>query len=314
MGDNNKQAPSCMDIQTLSFAGAGLVASLTLLAVQLVLQVALCRTDPAPLIVCTLLVFIFVKALGLFGSSGGIMDRIARGIMAAGAAMLTPEAPARPSAPPPAQPKKDDKKSGEDKQEDKKNGDNKNANNKNGDNKNGDNKKNGGDKKDEKKDEGEKKDGKKEEKSCDDEVTKIVKKYLEQLKVSELVQEQALRCLRAERVLSLFASLYSIASSLRLPRQPQRPPLLQRSQRKRRQRRRSPRKKSQRRSALNGRHLVSLMLAGKMASEESRPGSAKIQSECLLRTRDRLLATTNLNTESLPVLSSCWYCDCGNGK
>lgn len=72
-----------------SFAGAGLVCSLTVLAIQVVLQIVLCRPNPPLLIINVVLVFIFVQSLGLGGAVwGSSLAKMARVMIALGCALL----------------------------------------------------------------------------------------------------------------------------------------------------------------------------------------------------------------------------------
>ncbi|CAO1619519.1 unnamed protein product [Parajaminaea phylloscopi] len=81
--------------ESLTFAGAGLVASLTLLTVQLVLSIALGKTDPRALCCSTCLVLSFLWAVGSYGrntSGCGDQSFLAKVIRAVRAALVALEA------------------------------------------------------------------------------------------------------------------------------------------------------------------------------------------------------------------------------
>lgn len=183
--------------ESITFAGAGLVCSLVLLFVQLILAITLCRApSPAALVFTVLLVIVFLNSVGSFGrnvlegDSGrettlAWMLRIARAVMVALETFIAAEkssapppkpcsppylmaTPCWPAPPPPApapqpQPQPQPQKEQPKKEEPKKQQEQL--------------------KKEEKKED--KKEDKKEEKRKEEtEIDKLVKKYLEILKVS----------------------------------------------------------------------------------------------------------------------------------
>lgn len=96
--------------ESLTFAGAGLVASLTLMAVQLVLSIVLCRSDPRALFCSTLLVLAFLFAVGNYGQNpkrsdaNSFLTKVIRAAKAALAALESfnthlPEPPQEPAKP-----------------------------------------------------------------------------------------------------------------------------------------------------------------------------------------------------------------------